>query len=122
MTITLPLPDKRLSPNGRIHWRERSKKVRIARLMAAYLATGDLNQLPSVPTFTGYSLAFFYPDARKRDDDNTEGSFGIKAYRDGIADALKMDDHGLKKMAVSTFAIDRDRPRVEITLIAPSSK
>lgn len=69
------------------------------------------------PEISGYSLAFFYPDARKRDDDNTEGSFGIKAYRDGIADALMMDDHGLKKIAVSTFQIDRSNPRVEITLI-----
>lgn len=69
------------------------------------------------PEVKGYSLSFFYPDARKRDDDNTEGSFGIKAYRDGIADALRIDDHGLKKLTVSTFSIDRANPRVEITLI-----
>lgn len=116
MTITLPLPDKRLSPNGRIHWQRRRSLVKACRSMACAVVRSKIG-INSPPVITGYSLAFYYPDARKRDDDNTEGSFGIKAYRDGIADALKIDDHGLKKLTVSTFAIDRTNPRVEITLI-----
>lgn len=118
MTITLPLPDKRLSPNARIHYMQRSKLVHACRIKA-FGEARNARYWPMIRDagFTGYSLAFFYPDARKRDDDNTDGSFGIKAYRDGIADAIGMDDNGLKKIAVSTFQIDRANPRVEITLI-----
>lgn len=98
MTISLPLPDKRLSPNGRIHWQKRRSLVKTCRELAKLkvLCRIGINRPPEI---SGYSLAFFYPDARKRDDDNTEGSFGIKAYRDGIADALMMDDHWLKKLS-----------------------
>ena len=49
-----------------------------------------------------------------RDDDNADGS--CKAYRDGIATALGMDDKRLKKCLLSTFANDAECPRVEITL------
>lgn len=116
MTITLPLPDKRLSPNGRIHWQRRRSLVKNCRSLACALMRSKIG-INTPPEVKGYSLSFFYPDARKRDDDNTEGSFGIKAYRDGIADALRIDDHRLKKLTVSSFAIDRENPRVEITLI-----
>lgn len=36
-------------------------------------------------------MTFYPPDRRRRDDDNAIGSF--KSYRDGIADAIKVDDH-----------------------------
>lgn len=64
--------------------------------------------------FTGYSIAFHWPDKRRRDDDNAIAS--IKAYKDGIADALGMDDWNLRMTAIPTFSIDRSNPRVEITL------
>jgi hypothetical protein len=48
----------------------------------------------SPPTFSTYSLTFHFPTNRNRDDDNY--SAACKSYRDGIADALRMDDHGLR--------------------------
>jgi hypothetical protein len=60
-------------------------------------------------------LAFFLPDARHRDDDNLAAS--CKAYRDGIADGLKVDDSTLALAGRPSLTIDRANPRVEITLI-----
>ena len=121
MTITLPLPDKRLSPNhtvGSMGQRmAKSTATRKAR-HAAYLVTYDMIRqlrLTGALKFTSYTLAFFHKVNRKRDDDNLAAS--CKAYRDGIADALGMDDHGLVMAATPTTAIDKLRPRVEITLI-----
>lgn len=115
MILSLPIPNKALSPNARIHWQKRRTLVKGARSMACALVKSKVGINPP-PTITGYSLAFYYPDARRRDDDNTEGNFGLKAYRDGIADALGVDDNTFRKATVSTFQIDRTNPRVEITL------
>lgn len=116
MTITLPLPDKRLSPNARIHWQKRRTLIKQCRERAKLEVLRKIG-INTPPKFEGYSLAFYYPDARRRDDDNTEGSFGVKAFRDGIADALRIDDYNLRKLTVSTFQIDRANPRLEITLL-----
>lgn len=119
MTISLPIPNAKLWPNTRVHWRERSRLVKIARLTACYEVAEFWKRevaemrIPSV-RFTGYTLAFFYPDARRRDDDNAQAS--CKAYRDGIADALGVDDSTLRLLEIPSFQIDRANPRVEITL------
>jgi hypothetical protein len=114
MTITLPLPHKRLSPNARSHWRAKAAQTKVHRQRARLLTLEALNGQPA-PTFSGYRLAFFLPDARNRDDDNLAAS--CKAYRDGIADALRVDDSTLALAAQPTMNLDRANPRVEITLI-----
>ena len=65
------------------------------------------------PAFTSYSLAFHFPQERTRDDDNAAAS--CKAYRDGIADALRIDDSTLRFQSL-TASIDRLKPRLEILL------
>jgi hypothetical protein len=112
MTITLPLPHQKLSPNARVHWARKSVITRRHRALA-WAATREALGC-GLPRFRGYSLAFYYVDARRRDDDNAEAS--CKAYRDGIAQALGIDDHELPKVVLSTFTIDRENPRLEITL------
>jgi hypothetical protein len=67
------------------------------------------------PEFAGYALAFYFPTKVRRDDDNAAAS--CKAYRDGIADALKMDDHRLPMVAGPIMGHDPANPRLEITLI-----
>lgn len=62
----------------------------------------------------GYSLAHYFPTFRFRDEDNADGS--CKAYRDGICDALGIDDQDFCKIALSTRAKDAKNPRVEITI------
>jgi len=46
-----------------------------------------------------FALMFYPPDKRKRDDDGLVAAF--KAARDGIADALKVDDSRF----VTTFSV-----------------
>ena len=113
MNIFLPIPDAKIWPNSRAHWRRKAAETKQHRNRARLqcLCSGANRGT----TFTGYTLAFFYKDARRRDDDNAAAS--CKAYRDGIADALGVDDNTLRLLEIPTFSIDRANPRVEITLI-----
>ena len=102
--ITLPWPPSALSPNFRTHWAVKSKAAKAYRLACFTLCKEAGLVLPSsIPNelygtlglALGQSrwhlfLDFFPPDRRKRDDDNMIASF--KSGRDGIADALKIDD------------------------------
>jgi hypothetical protein len=129
MTIVLPIPDRRISPNAqRGHSKfaafKKSRLVKLHRTRARLLTLEAIGPLyhargRNVPAFTGYTLAHFFPTAAWRDDDNADAA--CKAYRDGIADALGIDDRQLPKLALSTRAKDADRPRVEITLHTSSS-
>lgn len=94
LTIVLPLPDPLLTPNVRLHWAERAREVKRQRYEAR---VGTYCQLPDV-------LPELAPDSRWRldvevrprprmkrhDDDNLWSA--LKSYRDGIADALLVDD------------------------------
>jgi crossover junction endodeoxyribonuclease RusA len=116
ITITLPLPHRDLSPNSRKHYRKKASVTKTYRVLAGAITAKALlcSTNERRCRYNGYSLKFFFPNAIRRDDDNAEAS--CKAYRDGIADALRMDDHGLKKLALSEFTIDRKTPRLEITI------
>lgn len=119
MVIVLPWPDKRLSPNARLHWRAKASVKADAREAAHWLT---LDQLPVGLTearamFDGDApisarITFVPPDARHRDDDNAIGAF--KAARDGIADALAFNDRRLKP--VYHFAEPEKPGRVEVRL------
>lgn len=114
MKITLPLPARGLSPNARYHWRAKGRLTKRARWLAKVRTAEAIAAASAPPAVSGYSLAFFYPDRRHRDDDNAQAS--TKAYRDGIADALGIDDHAIRLASVPTFATDPANPRLEITL------
>lgn len=90
VTVTLPWPPKGLSPNARKHWRAKSPISKGYRHMARMLTLEALGrrQFATVPLV---QIAFAPPDDRRRDDDNLVASF--KAARDGIADAIRHDDH-----------------------------
>lgn len=92
MRITLPWPDRALHPNSRVHWAQKAKATKAARHVAfvAARAIGWTNE--SVPSEGRLSLwiDFYPPDRRRRDDDGLLAS--MKAARDGIADALGIDD------------------------------
>lgn len=96
MRVVLPWPDKGLNPNARLHWAPKAKLKATARdyariatyeAMQRYLATQAHYEGEHK---LGVTVTFYPPDNRRRDDDNMVGSF--KAYRDGIADALGVDD------------------------------
>ena len=98
--VTLPWPDKALSPTARGHWAKKSaqaKRYRSAcklKTLAAIRAGGWNVQALRNLVIAGGSvhvfLDFYPPDRRARDDDNVTAAF--KSGRDGLADALKIDD------------------------------
>ena len=86
--VLLGWPPKVLSPNARTHWAARSRAAKAYRyscFMAAKLAG-----LVAPAGRILLQLEFLPPTARRRDDDNLLASF--KAGRDGLADALGIDD------------------------------
>lgn len=87
VTVTFPWPDTRLSPNGRISWRQRAKLVSATRKMAARLA--DEQGVNPVTCGTVERVTYHAPSARW-DDDNVR-AIG-KATIDGLADAMGAND------------------------------
>lgn len=100
LQITLPWPPKALNPNSRGHW---SKKARAAEMYrytckiesrnAINRGRWDLQPLRDLVAAGGQIhvfLDFCPPNRRARDDDNISHAF--KSGRDGLADALGIDD------------------------------
>lgn len=88
--LVLPWPDRLLSPNARAHHFARSRAAKGARKTAWGLTLAALKGW--TPPWQAVALHWeFHPKTANRpDDDNAESS--CKAYRDGIADALGIDD------------------------------
>ena len=93
ITFELEYPNAKLSPNARTHHMQKAsitKKARsYAKLVALSSGAGSLDKSGIQVRVT------FYPATkRRRDEDNVIGAF--KAYRDGIADALGVDDSDIE--------------------------
>lgn len=120
LTIWLPLPAREVSPNavrGQSKWAalKKSKAVKRHRSLARMLAVDALARHGLAgKSFGGYALAFFFKTAAFRDDDNADAS--AKSYRDGVAEALRMNDRDLKKCRLSVMAKDAVNPRLEMTI------
>ena len=87
--IILPWPAKELSPNARCHRMEKYRAGKSARLTAFWATKEAACPQPSTDCIRLH-LTFYPPNKRKRDDDNLIAAF--KPFRDGIADALGVDD------------------------------
>jgi Holliday junction resolvase RusA-like endonuclease len=84
-TIVPCVPDADLSPNARVHWRVRARKVKALREFVYYATRGDA---PVVP-FSGpvvLSVAIGWPKGRKRHDPTNVPTL-LKAVVDGLTDA-----------------------------------
>lgn len=120
LTVAMPIPDRRISPNarrGESKWAAiaKSKEVKRHRMAAMNaLSVAITSHNLRGQKWRGYGLSFFFKTSAFRDDDNADAS--CKAYRDGFAQALGIDDRSLKKIRLSEQAKDKDFPRVEITL------
>ena len=90
--IVLPWPSAALSPNARNgHWAARKRAAEAGRregFVAARLAGWGKGSAPDGRVHLW--IDFYPPTRRMPDDDNMLARF--KAYRDGIADALDVDD------------------------------
>lgn len=127
--IVLPWPDSRLNPNARTHYHALAKVKKQARADAHTLTTvaiplKDKRAIAAQEGRIEIDVRFYPPDARLRDDDNCIASF--KAARDGIADALGVDD---RRFRPTYYFMDPVKPgkievvihsRAEVALCQPS--
>lgn len=94
--LVLPWPSKDLSPNARVHFRVKAAATKAARqtaLLLAYKAGWRALQLPEGRLHLWIDC-YQAPGKKLPDDDNMIGR--CKAYRDGIAQALGIDDKRFK--------------------------
>ncbi len=87
--LTLPWPPKQCSPNWRGHWATKAKAVKAYRKLC-WALTYDAHIHVVWDGDIHLHMAFSPPDNRRRDDDNMLAS--CKSLRDGLADALGVDD------------------------------
>ena len=95
VSISLGWPVQALGPNKRVrvHWTIRHRAEKAAKHLAHWTALeAGATRLSGKPV--QMVVTFHRPDNRVRDDDNDIGRF--KAYRDGIADALNINDSELR--------------------------
>lgn len=118
--ITFPWPPRQLSPNTPIHWAAKAKIKAAYRQECRIVTTNTL--FPIRPSFHDGKIHlfidFFPPDKRRRDDDNCYASF--KSGRDGLAEALGVDDHRfVSHPYLQDEVIKGGQVRVRITQVAP---
>lgn len=119
ITIVLPLPNAVLSPNctigsfgGRMMKASASKRYR--RLACEAVEAEDVATAPW--PVVGVKASFYHKNGRTRDQDNAMGS--LKAAYDGIVDAglVVNDDYDHMKRESPVFSIDKEYPRVILTI------
>lgn len=87
--VILPWPPRALSPNARTHWRAKAPIAKSYKQACWALTLNAGMVAPDTPKLALW-LDFYPPDRRHRDDDNLVAAF--KSGRDGVAQALGIDD------------------------------
>jgi crossover junction endodeoxyribonuclease RusA len=115
ITILLPLPVRKLSPNARVHWAEKAKLVKASRRVASIASLEALNLrrppgwLKAKMEVKAYFKTLTFPDP-----DNFIAS--LKSSIDGIADSgIILDDKALWPER-PVFKKDAENPRIEIKI------
>lgn len=116
-TITLPLPNKILSPNARPNRYAKSactKSHRTNSKRETYKAMQSWGLPMGTFYVTHLSLVAYWPSKKHQwDDINLLAS--CKAYEDGIVDAVQIDDSNWR-MGMPEHHVDTDNPRLEIQI------
>lgn len=108
--------DRRITPNGRIGHMGRAKLVK-ERRTAAYWATYDAIGLDGCDLQPPLQLDFRIEWEQGRtimDDDNAKAS--MKPIRDGIADALGIDDRDMESVGMEQLETETLGGRILVTV------
>lgn len=121
MKIVLPWPNPKVFPNAKRgkHWSFYRKAEKSDREAGNYLTMSqlslgirDVRAMLGSMAYVPLCISFYPPDRRKRDDDGMIGA--LKHLRDGMCDALNIDDAKLRPTYVFHSA---EKPgRIEVTL------
>jgi len=113
LELVLPWPSKDLSPNARVHYRVKAAATKAARQTAVVLAfeAGWRDALLPEGRLHLWIDCYQAPGKKVPDDDNMIGR--CKAYRDGIAQVLGIDD---KRFISHPFVSDERRPGGQVVM------
>lgn len=115
ITIILPLPARKLSPNARVHWAEKAKLTRASRKVAHLAALEALNlRRPPGWLKARLEVKAFFKTLNFPDPGNFMAS--LKSSEDGIADAGIINNDKSLWPERPTFEKDASNPRVELTI------
>jgi len=124
LAVTIPWPNRSLSPNARVHHMKlaRAKKeARDASYLMAYAAIRNMANAPALGTDRLDVVIVARPAVRRsRDEDNLLAS--LKASLDGIAMALCVDDSRFHIQPLVVTEPDRDNPRIDIHIQEQETK
>lgn len=112
--VTLPWPDRALSSNGRGGWAKRHRLTAEARNHAWVVAmeAPRVAKMPNATIFVEY-----YPPSKRGDIHNVASS--LKAYIDGIADAMGCDDKGFTVHYPTVWAGSGKPGKVVFRIVPP---
>lgn len=115
MKITLPHPHPALNPNGsRACWQSVSGQRRRARALAARLTEEAMENTDEAPLYTTYEIEWNSYGHQQADDDNIIAR--CKSYKDGICEALGINDKTLRCAGVSFTRDKATKKTLTITL------
>lgn len=120
MIIHLPWPDRELHPNARRHYMTKARAAKKARALAHWAVEDHFRRrfitpkkrLDAIQPLTAgcdVKITFHPPDNRRRDTDGMLSA--CKAYLDGIADAIGVDDSRF------SISISRGEPKIGAGLV-----
>lgn len=110
--IKLPWPDRRLFPHAKGHWRWKAGATKLARAYAraVCLEAPRIQTMPDAHIFIEY-----WPKAYRGDVHNLPGA--LKAYIDGVADAMGCDDRQFKVHYPTRWAGKSDPGKVVFRIV-----
>lgn len=89
ITLVMPWPSPKLSPNARVHWAVLAREKKAYRQACGWQAKAQ-GALPIKANKLEVAFTFYPPTKRRIDLDNCIAS--IKSGIDGIADVIGVDD------------------------------
>lgn len=104
ISITLPIPDRNLSLNGRMHWRAVRKGQQAQQALASYAALTALDEMvsPRIPYLTE-KVSVFIDVERKKNGSVWDASACVEAckgYMDGLERLIYTNDQQIRLYAV----------------------
>jgi hypothetical protein len=117
MTLEFPHPPAALSPNGnRSHWGAVTLARKKCRQAAILATTQHLlhNNIPTDKKWSTYHIVWNHFGTIMPDDDNVVAR--IKSYKDGICDALGINDRSIHLGSVSFIRVKETKKKLWITL------
>jgi crossover junction endodeoxyribonuclease RusA len=94
VTITLPFPSAALGQNARDHWRVRAQATKQARSLARAETSRQVGSCKPVLIGDIVARMTIVPPNHRHDSWNVVAS--LKAYVDGMADALEINDKRIR--------------------------